>query len=241
MSDAERQQRDYYTQTAESYDSAHGDEPEHALGLDWLSTLIRHYGIRSVLDVGSGTGRALLHLRALPGLRLRGIEPVEALREAAYAKGVPRDELTAGDATALPFPDDSFDLVCEIGILHHVPDPASVVREMLRVANKAIFISDSNNFGQGSAATRLVKNALRLGGLWPAANYLRTGGRRYQQSEGDGLFYSYSVFDQMRLIRAACERMHLTTAAADVAHPLWSAPHVALFGWKRQAPASPKR
>ena len=99
VTDAERQQRDYYARTAATYDSEHGDEPEHALALEWLAGLIRYHGIRSVLDVGSGTGRALLFLKRLPELRLQGIEPVEALREAAYAKGVPREELTAGGYT----------------------------------------------------------------------------------------------------------------------------------------------
>jgi SAM-dependent methyltransferase len=198
--------------------------------------LIRHYDIKSVLDVGSGTGRALVHLKKLPELRVRGVEPVQALREAAYAKGISPDELTSGDATALPFADGSFDLVCETGVLHHVAKPDKAVREMLRVARKAIFISDSNNFGQGSALSRLVKNALRLGGLWEAANYLRTGGRGHHESAGDGIFYSYSVFNQLPLIRAACERVHLSTAASDVAHPLWSANHVAIFGLKRQPP-----
>jgi SAM-dependent methyltransferase len=237
VSDAERHQHDYYARTAEGYDAAHGDEPEHALALEWLTALIRRYGIRSVLDVGSGTGRALLHLKALPELRLHGVEPVEALREAAYAKGISRDQLTAGDATALPFPDGSFDLVCEVGILHHVQRPEDAVREMLRVASKAIFISDSNNFGQGSAMARLLKNVLRVGRLWPAFNYLRTGGRGYHESAGDGIFYSYSVFNQLSLISAACQRVHLSTAASDVAHPIWSAEHVAVFGLKRQAPA----
>ena len=229
----EKQQRDYYARTAGSYDHQHGDELEHMLGLGWLSGLIRHHGITSVLDVGSGTGRALLHLRGVPGLRVRGIEPVAALREEAHAKGVSREELTAGDATALDFPDGSFDLVTEVGILHHVADPERVVREMLRVARKAVFISDSNNFGQGSAAARLVKNILRLTGLWRAANYVRTGGRGYQESAGDGLYYSYSVFNQLPLLRRECQHLYLSTTSSDVAHPLWSAPHVAVFGLKR--------
>ncbi len=234
MTDAERQQQEYYARTAGTYDAEHCAEPEHALALAWLDGLLRHHGIRSVLDVGSGTGRALVHLRQTPGLRVQGVEPVAALREAAYAKGVPREDLVGGDAAALAFPNGSFDLVCEVGILHHVPHPEKVVGEMLRVAEKAIFISDSNNFGQGSPLGRLAKNLLRVGGLWPAVNYLRTGGRRFHESEGDGLYYSYSVFNQASLIGLACDRVHLYTAAPSVAHPIWSAPHVALFATKRR-------
>lgn len=40
----------------------------------------------------------------------------------------------------LLFTDNSFDVVTEMGILHHVAEPERVVAEMLRVAKKAIFI-----------------------------------------------------------------------------------------------------
>ncbi len=48
-------------------------------------------------------------------------------------KLVPGAEFLEGDATELPFPDNSFDaIVCGYGILH-VPDPETAMREMLRV------------------------------------------------------------------------------------------------------------
>jgi SAM-dependent methyltransferase len=48
-------------------------------------------------------------------------------------KLVPDAEFHDGDATELPFPENSFDaVVCGYGILH-VPDPATALREMLRV------------------------------------------------------------------------------------------------------------
>lgn len=46
---------------------------------------------------------------------------------------VPGADFQAGDATTLPFADESFDaVVCGYGILH-VPDPETAMREMLRV------------------------------------------------------------------------------------------------------------
>lgn len=38
-----------------------------------------------------------------------------------------------GDATALPFPDASFDVVISSGVLHHVPDMAAACQEVVRV------------------------------------------------------------------------------------------------------------
>ncbi len=52
----------------------------------------------------------------------------EAAREGAV--GV---EFVAGDATALPFPDGSFDGAVTRFSLHHIPHPVRVLREMARV------------------------------------------------------------------------------------------------------------
>jgi len=233
--DAEsRKQRDYYAVRAAHYDHAHlqaGDE--HQLALAFMVGAIQFLDVRSVLDVGSGTGRVLTYLKThAPSVARAGVEPVEELRQVAYGKGVSEAELRDGDATQLAFPDGSFDLVSEFGMLHHVRDHARVVREMLRVASKAIFISDSNNFGQGSRWMRAAKQALRAAGLWRAADLVKTRGKGYSITEGDGLAYSYSVFDDYALIRASCRTVHvLNTQDADV-NPYRSASHVALLGIK---------
>jgi hypothetical protein len=54
---------------------------------------------------------------------------------------------------------------------------------MLRVAKRAVFLSDSNRFGQGSLPARLLKLALYKIGLWGAFNYLSTFGKGYQVTE----------------------------------------------------------
>src|SRR6185436_11973411 len=104
--------------------------------------------------------------------------------------------------------------------LHHVARPAVVVEEMLRVARRAIFISDSNNFGQGSAAARRVKQALDGLGLWGLANLVKTRGKGYSISDGDGLSYSYSVFNDYPLIERHCRSVHvLNTRSAPGTDP----------------------
>jgi hypothetical protein len=66
---------------------------------------------------------------------------------------------------------------------------------MLRVANKAVFLSDSNRFGQGRYTTRILKLGLYKCNLWHIARFIQTKGKMYTISEGDGLGYSYRVFD----------------------------------------------
>ena len=230
-----RRQRQYYADTAAQYDALQlAPQDEHQFALAVLSAMIEHHGIRSVLDVGSGTGRALRYLKARhPGVRFVGIEPVEALRKVGHAAGLSEQELIAGDVNALQAADGEFDLVCEFAVLHHVPRPSQAVAEMLRVARKAIFISDANNLGQGGRVARMFKQVLAALGLWRAFDWARTGGKGYHVSAGDGLFYSYSVFNNYRQIRAACAAVHCfntVDAAPDLRR---SAPHVALFGLKQ--------
>jgi ubiquinone/menaquinone biosynthesis C-methylase UbiE len=229
-------QKQYYERTAAQYDTMHLDEnadTEHILALHFLSSMIACFGIKSVLDIGAGTGRTIEFLKYHhPELHVVGIEPVEALRQKGYEKGIPKDVLIDGDGNNLEFNDNAFDLVCEFAVLHHVPKPDLMVGEMLRVSKKAIFISDSNNFGQGSFVARSFKQILNAFGLWQTFNYLRTGGKNYQISEGDGLFYSYSVFDNFKQIQAKCSDVHLFGTQGSSANLYRTASHVALLGIK---------
>ena len=58
-------QREYYRSTAAHYDSMHLGNQEHELALALMLSAIRFFDIKSVLDVGSGTGRALIALEAV--------------------------------------------------------------------------------------------------------------------------------------------------------------------------------
>ena len=57
-------QKKYYANTADKYDTIHGRgiNDEHDLVLHYLSAIIKFYDIKSVLDVGAGTGRTVEYL-----------------------------------------------------------------------------------------------------------------------------------------------------------------------------------
>ncbi len=230
---ARRAQERYYTDTAAAYDTMHVREHDgHETALRFISAFVDQFQIRSVLDVGSGTGRALRHFRERhPGMRARGVEPIWALlRQAIEVNDVPIGHLVCARGQSLPCPDGSFDAVCELGILHHVPDPDAVVREMLRVARRAVFLSDANRFGQGSWYARVAKLALFRLKLWPLANYVKTRGRGYTITAGDGLAYSYSVFDSYDLLARWATQVILVPTSPPTArswvHPLLTAGQV---------------
>jgi ubiquinone/menaquinone biosynthesis C-methylase UbiE len=230
---AELLQRAYYASTAVTYDDAHIQASEHRLGLQLMLATIRHYEFGSVLDVGSGTGRALIFIkRELPTVTVVGIEPSAELRAIGHQKGLTADELREGDALRLPFDDQSFDLVCEFSALHHIAQPARAVSEMLRVAKRGIFISDTNNFGQGGPVVRSIKQAINAAGLWSIADWIKTGGRGYSVSEGDGVAYSYSVFNDWPQIRQHCRIVHVVNTDGAGINPYRTAAHVAVVGLK---------
>ncbi len=225
-------QRAYYVETSHKYDDIHQhDRDEHGLAFAYMTAMIDFLGIRSVLDIGSGTGFALLKLKEkMPHVRAVGVEPSLAQRSVGYCKGLTATELVDGNAMRLTFADDSFDLVCEFGALHHIRRPELAISEMLRVARKAIFVCDTNNFGQGPKFSRWLKQAINALGLWPVANLLKTKGKGYTLSDGDGVMYSYSVFTNYKQISKRCTTVYLLNVAKGAPNLYRTSSHVALLG-----------
>ena len=205
-------QRRYYTETAARYDAMHAHEAgDDDAAMEIVFSVLRNLEVRSLLDVGSATGRGLPRLaEGLSNSLICGVEPVEALVRQGISSGVNRGlPLLLASGDALPFADKSFDAVSEFGILHHVPEPARVIQEMLRVARNVVVISDANRFGQGPFPVRILKLLLFKLKLWNAFDFLRTRGKGYQVSEGDGVFYSYSVYDNLRQIQQWASRIEI--------------------------------
>ncbi len=87
------------------------------------------------LDVGCGNGAftELILARCAPS-QVVGIDPSEAQLDYARALPALRDaRFLAGDAMALPFPDDDFDAAVMPLVIFFVPEPAVGVAEMARV------------------------------------------------------------------------------------------------------------
>ena len=91
-----------------------------------------------VLDVGSGPGTLAVALAArLPAARVVGIDVTRSMvdaarRAAALSELVDRVTFVHGDASAMPFPAESFDLVVSTLSLHHWREPVGVFAEIRR-------------------------------------------------------------------------------------------------------------
>jgi demethylmenaquinone methyltransferase/2-methoxy-6-polyprenyl-1,4-benzoquinol methylase len=82
-----------------------------------------------LLDVGGGTGNYALAL-AEDGWRPVVVDRSPAMLAHAARKGL---QTVQGDATELPFTDESFDATMLVSMLHHVDSPARALAEAKRV------------------------------------------------------------------------------------------------------------
>lgn len=92
----------------------------------------------TVLDVGVGAG-VFAEEFVSRGIHLTGIDVNPDMIEAARAY-VPAAALVEGDANALPFDDNAFDLVFLGHVLHETSDPVRALSEARRVARVRVAI-----------------------------------------------------------------------------------------------------
>jgi len=96
------------------------------------------FGGLRVLDVGCGNGYVLSKY-AEAGARVIGLDltrvAIALCRKRFSLHGLPGD-FVVGNAEELPFPNEAFDCVCAMGVVHHTPNPANAVNEMARVLRR---------------------------------------------------------------------------------------------------------
>ena len=97
------------------------------------------------LEVGCGSARVSRFLAAL-GFDAVGLDCEAAavqLAKRRFRGSGAKGDLLLGDGFALPFADESFDVVLSTGLLEHFPDPSPIVGEMTRVLRcGGLFYSD---------------------------------------------------------------------------------------------------
>jgi ubiquinone/menaquinone biosynthesis C-methylase UbiE len=107
-------------------------------------------GANPIIDFGTGTAQIPVELcRQAPTARVIAIDLAEQMllvgRENVRRAGLEdRIELRHVDAKGLSFPDGTFGAVISNSIVHHIPRPAAVLAEMVRVAapGALLFIRD---------------------------------------------------------------------------------------------------
>lgn len=126
-----------------------------------------------VLDVGCGPGNVTLELPSTCEVTATdfAVPMLQQTRHSAISSRRPID-LTASDATRLPFADCTMDTVLTLGLLEYIPEPTEVLREIGRVirtggtlvvsipnANSPFVMTDDLIKGAKNLVTRILMPA----------------------------------------------------------------------------------
>src|SRR3954454_10479837 len=107
--------------------------------------------VTNVLDAGCGTGFPLIELAERLGNRahVHGIDPwsggLKRAAEKIASRGTPNVTLHEGSATAMPFPDATFDLIVSNLGVNNFDDRAAAIRECRRVAKPGATLALTTN------------------------------------------------------------------------------------------------
>ncbi|MDH3646565.1 MAG: class I SAM-dependent methyltransferase [Gammaproteobacteria bacterium] len=161
------------------------------------ASLYDRYGLTDkaqILDVGCGTGEIAARLaRRFTGARVVGVDLLEqhlVLARKRYTDLAEHIEFQVGDAYALEFADNSFDLTLNRHMLQSVPHPELIIRELVRLTRPGGWIHLLvEDYGMIHAPT-VQKNVDRLwhDGVLPygkaTGTDLRIGRHAYQILRG---------------------------------------------------------
>lgn len=132
----------------------------------WNMIAHRYRGVESVLECGCNIGHNLRYIKqAYPRADLFGMD-VNDNALAIMRVQVPGVTAIEGDIRDIPLDDRQFDLVFSIGVLIHLTnddDLASGIKEMFRVSNKYVLISEYWSPNWEMIPYHGISNALRKG------------------------------------------------------------------------------
>jgi SAM-dependent methyltransferase len=147
-----------------------------------LADFLGNLSGKTVIDVGTGTGRAAIALARFGGT----VTGVDASPEMlAVARGRAASEglavtMLEGDAHHLPFPDSSFDVCVSLRVLMHAPDWHQCLGELCRVSRWRIVL-DYPALLSGAALQSAFRRVLAAAGR-PVEAYRVFGDRTIRDS-----------------------------------------------------------
>ena len=129
-----------------------------------LANMIGRIHERTILDVGTGAGRAALML-ARGGAHVTAIDASEQMLEVARkraAEQMVKVHFLRGDIHTLDFTDRSFDVVVCLRVLMHAPDWRRALSELCRVTDRLVIFDYPSAFSAALAqsVTRRMFNAV---------------------------------------------------------------------------------
>jgi ubiquinone/menaquinone biosynthesis C-methylase UbiE len=141
MATDEKRAREFFRSAVSDYDAAHyGQRSLMSVRFETVARAIEGLGLppgADALDVGCGPGVLVAELCrqrfVTSGVDTSGPMLAQAERRFAAAGTPHMPHLQVAQAQALPFGDESFDLVCSTGMIEYLPDDGSTLDEFWRV------------------------------------------------------------------------------------------------------------
>ena len=161
----------------------------------FVDSLIRDFPghLRTALDIGCGPGDVVIRLaRAAPDLRITAIDasaPMISLARGAVLICRARaaaSRSSQGYVPGVSLPEHGFDAVLSKDLLHHLPDPSALWKEIARLGRPgaAVYVMDLVRPPTPEDAHRIVDTGRRARGSDPARGLLQLAVRGVHRRRG---------------------------------------------------------
>ena len=120
---------------------------------------------QSIFEVGVSGGILFKEYAEINGIKVLG--GIDIDKRSKFPENFPNSEFILHDANEIPWPikDNSYDIVFTVGTLLTLPNPYTVIKEMLRVCKDKIIIAenqDDNETDYGMAHSSSTNDYYRL-------------------------------------------------------------------------------
>ena len=122
--------------------------------IEFISKFLPFSKIESILDVGSGRGHIAEYIS-------KNTKIVATDFSDTQLKSNPIQNKVTCTSEKLPFEDQSFSLVNEWELLHHIPNPKDTVEEMARIAKEYLILFEPNRINPGQFIFSITKKEER--------------------------------------------------------------------------------